>query len=730
MAGILDILKFVYQLSEDQKAKKLLDQPSPFFPGSPGKPGTEASWQKPSIQVKPLETGPGGNFNLNFAPERWEGGLQNLGKSLTDSVDTGRTPGGGYEARIGAPTEGSNPVGDTYKELQAQRVKVAHDAEEFSLRKKVADSQLKLHDMQLKQLQGPMPSSPVSAPAPVPPIPPVGESPQPAPLNQPEMAPTQRTFLPSEFPQSPSFEPVGPSRIRQASPLEKLYGAFMNSLGLGLGRNIPMVSSQFGIEPNAPNISPEYSEAKARNEVVLREGTPNVRIPAPVGQVATPSPAPINEPSLPSLKPRNEEANMDLDMSGMPRKPSGVGMEPLDRERNWGAMFQGGQPPAPGSAQDNLQKIGKVFIDSGVRPYTPAPETVNPVTLGGSVPPPTYNVSDYGPGENPVGEQIGSDPGTYIPGTPGVAARPALTNRQLAEISKYKELGLISPEMLAKFGIREPFQYKILKDGTVIKIDASGNVTKQNQPEPGEEQVSIQGISTPEGVALYPKKWSKNVFDQGGGISESQMKREESITGLGIPGLTREVAEAYNAATTPRIPVVQSGIGKKPEKIRLSTVYDKWAETLYPGKRYAQLDDKEKANVKANFKETEAAKKKPGSFKDEAIRQVWSTLTPDEKKKVVGAKVDPRELTERDILNVYGNIMTDPQVREGLQPIAEKLLQKHQGLGGGKVSLGEPKLSPEAQKAVSDAKEAIAKGADPKAVAERFKTKYKMDLPK
>mgnify|MGYP001568897330 CR=1 FL=1 len=63
-------------------------------------------------------------------------------------------------------------------------------------------------------------------------------------------------------------------------------------------------------------------------------------------------------------------------------------------------------------------------------------------------------------------------------------------------------------------------------------------------------------------------------------------------------------------------------------------------------------------------------------FKDQMIEQLWPTLTDDERKRILGARIDPRELTEKNILDVYANIMTDSNVKKALQPIVDKIIQK------------------------------------------------------
>jgi hypothetical protein len=79
----------------------------------------------------------------------------------------------------------------------------------------------------------------------------------------------------------------------------------------------------------------------------------------------------------------------------------------------------------------------------------------------------------------------------------------------------------------------------------------------------------------------------------------------------------------------------------------------------------------ERANI---AKETAAGK--PAGWKDQKIAELWPNLSDDEKKRVIGARLDPHDLTEKNILDVYGNIMTDPSVRKALQPIAEKIVSK------------------------------------------------------
>jgi len=79
-------------------------------------------------------------------------------------------------------------------------------------------------------------------------------------------------------------------------------------------------------------------------------------------------------------------------------------------------------------------------------------------------------------------------------------------------------------------------------------------------------------------------------------------------------------------------------------------------------------------------------KEKEKTFKDKQIEAMWPKLSEDEKKKVVGAGIDPHELTEKNILDMYGNIFTDPNVRKSIQPIAEEIIKRATQKPIGKIS--------------------------------------------
>ncbi len=74
--------------------------------------------------------------------------------------------------------------------------------------------------------------------------------------------------------------------------------------------------------------------------------------------------------------------------------------------------------------------------------------------------------------------------------------------------------------------------------------------------------------------------------------------------------------------------------------------------------------------------EPPAPHEKEKTFKDKQIELMWPKLSDEEKKKVLGAGIDPHELTEKNILDMYGNIFTDPAVRKSIQPIAEEIIKR------------------------------------------------------
>jgi len=81
-------------------------------------------------------------------------------------------------------------------------------------------------------------------------------------------------------------------------------------------------------------------------------------------------------------------------------------------------------------------------------------------------------------------------------------------------------------------------------------------------------------------------------------------------------------------------------------------------------------------NVRPNAPAPTSEKDKERTFKDQQIEKMWPTLSEDERKKVLGAGVDPHELTQKNILDVYANIMTSPDVKKAIQPIAERIIKE------------------------------------------------------
>ena len=73
------------------------------------------------------------------------------------------------------------------------------------------------------------------------------------------------------------------------------------------------------------------------------------------------------------------------------------------------------------------------------------------------------------------------------------------------------------------------------------------------------------------------------------------------------------------------------------------------------------------------------------NFKTEKLKELWGKFSDDAKLKVLGALPADKELTEKNILDVYGNIFTDAETKKALQPIVEEIVKKasqEKGPGG------------------------------------------------
>ncbi len=95
------------------------------------------------------------------------------------------------------------------------------------------------------------------------------------------------------------------------------------------------------------------------------------------------------------------------------------------------------------------------------------------------------------------------------------------------------------------------------------------------------------------------------------------------------------------------------------------------------------VEAQESRAITAGRAETrKGVEEKKRAFKDKMVEEKWDTLTDDEQKRILGARIDPHDLTEKNILDVYANIMTDPAVKKALQPIAEQIMKKAVEKGG------------------------------------------------
>lgn len=80
-----------------------------------------------------------------------------------------------------------------------------------------------------------------------------------------------------------------------------------------------------------------------------------------------------------------------------------------------------------------------------------------------------------------------------------------------------------------------------------------------------------------------------------------------------------------------------------------------------------------------DFKKWEAQikqKAREPNFKEKALQNIWQGLTSEEKKKALGALPGDKDVGEKDILNIYSNIMTTPDVRKAIQPVAEAIIRR------------------------------------------------------
>ncbi len=64
------------------------------------------------------------------------------------------------------------------------------------------------------------------------------------------------------------------------------------------------------------------------------------------------------------------------------------------------------------------------------------------------------------------------------------------------------------------------------------------------------------------------------------------------------------------------------------------------------------------------------------TFKDKMLQNVWGRLDDQSRLKVLGALPPEKDLTEKNILDVYGNIFTDAETKKALQPIVEEITKK------------------------------------------------------
>jgi hypothetical protein len=105
--------------------------------------------------------------------------------------------------------------------------------------------------------------------------------------------------------------------------------------------------------------------------------------------------------------------------------------------------------------------------------------------------------------------------------------------------------------------------------------------------------------------------------------------------------------------------------------------YDKVAWTLY-GKVYRDLGPKEMKDVQDEWERTERLKEKPQRipFAEQELRKVWPSLTKEQRMQVLKIIPPDKEITEKDIVSIYANIFSAPDVRKKLEPIVSGILGK------------------------------------------------------
>jgi hypothetical protein len=162
----------------------------------------------------------------------------------------------------------------------------------------------------------------------------------------------------------------------------------------------------------------------------------------------------------------------------------------------------------------------------------------------------------------------------------------------------------------------------------------------------------------------------------------------------------------------------QSGVGIfMPKGAKPKTEH----EAAVEGQKETELGLKAREVTVKEKKERRETGGKPTGWKEKKIAELWETLTDDEKKRVIGARLDPHELTEKNILDVYGNIMTDPSVKKALQPIAEKIISRTINKGT------EPTANYDSE--LKAAKDAIGQGRSKEEVKKMFKKRTGKDYP-
>ena len=94
-------------------------------------------------------------------------------------------------------------------------------------------------------------------------------------------------------------------------------------------------------------------------------------------------------------------------------------------------------------------------------------------------------------------------------------------------------------------------------------------------------------------------------------------------------------------------------------------------------KRGTEIITEERDPISGEWKEIAKAPReiKTPSFKETKLNEMWDRLDEQTRLKALDALPPEKELTEKNILDVYGNIFTDAATKKALQPIVEEIVK-------------------------------------------------------